>query len=201
MQYTIFDTPILSALLHWYARVHLRIFGWRKEGQPPDAPKFVMIAAPHTTNWELPTALMMAFALRIKIYWMGKDSLFKFPFGGLLRWLGGIPVNRRESTGLVARTVETFNEHDELIILIAPEGTRSKAGNWRTGFYHMAHGAGVPIVLGFLDYGRKVGGIGPVVNPTGDMDADMVRIRGFYAGITGKHPENSGRVITNLRGA
>jgi 1-acyl-sn-glycerol-3-phosphate acyltransferase len=201
MHYTIFDTPVLSTLLRLWAKTHLKLFGWRREGTLPDIPKYVVIAAPHTTNWELPTAIMAAFAFRIKIYWMGKDNLFRFPFGGLFRWLGGIPVNRRESTGLVARTVETFNENDELVIVMAPEGTRSKTGNWRTGFYHMARGAGVPIVLAFLDYRRKVVGIGPVVNPTGDIDADMREMRRFYADITGKHPENSGQAIVKLNNA
>jgi len=201
MQHTIFDTPVVSTLLRLWARTHLRLFGWRREGTPPDIPKYVVIAAPHTTNWELPTALMAAFAFRIKIYWMGKDSLFRFPFGGLFRWLGGIPVNRSKSTGLVARTVETFDENKNLVIVMAPEGTRSKTGNWKTGFYHIARGAGVPIVLAFLDYRRKVVGIGPVVTPTGDIDTDMREMRRFYADITGKHPEKSSRAVVKLKNA
>ena len=201
MQYTIFDTPILSTSLRWWSRVHLRIFGWHMEGEMPDLPKYVMIAAPHTTNWELPTALMLAFAFRIKIFWMGKDNLFRFPFGGLFKWLGGIPVNRRESTGLVAQTVQKFDENERLIILVAPEGTRSRTGHWRTGFYHMARGADVPIVLAYLDYGRKAGGIGPVVIPTGNIESDMREIRGFYSNITGKHPENSSGAAVGLKSA
>jgi 1-acyl-sn-glycerol-3-phosphate acyltransferase len=201
MQYTIFDAPVLSTLLRLWARTHLKLFGWRREGTPPDIPKYVVIAAPHTTNWELPTAIMAAFAFRIKIYWMGKDSLFRFPFGGLFRWLGGIPVNRSKSTGLVARTVEAFDENNNLVIVMAPEGTRSKTGNWRSGFYHIARGAGVPIVLAFLDYRRKVVGIGPAVEPTGDIDADMGKMRRFYADITGKHPEKSSRAVVKLKNA
>ncbi len=199
MQHTIFDTPILSSLLRCWAGVYLRIFGWRMEGRPPDFSKYVLVAAPHTTNWELPTALMIAFAFRMKIYWMGKDSMFRRPFGAFFRWLGGIPVNRSKSTGLVAQTVQTFNEHERLIILMAPEGTRSKIGHWRSGFYHIANGAGVPLVLGFLDYRRKVGGIGPVVIPSGDIESDMKEIRAFYAGVTGKHPQNSGQATIALR--
>lgn len=201
MQYTIFDTPVLSAAMRLWSRVHLRIFGWKREGQMPDVPKCVVIAAPHTTNWELPTALMLAFALRIKIYWMGKSTLFRWPFGGVFRWLGGIPVERGKSTGLVAQTVEAFDENEELIIVMTPEGTRSKTGIWRTGFYHMALGANVPIVLAYIDYGRKACGIGPVINPTGDIDADMREIRAFYAGITGKHPEKSSRTAVRLKRA
>ncbi len=199
MQHTIFDTPILSTLLYWWARVYLRIFGWQMEGRPPDFSKYVVVAAPHTTNWELPTGLMMAFAFRMKVYWMGKDSLFRRPFGAFFRWLGGIPVNRSKSTGLVAQTVQTFNEHERLIILMAPEGTRSKIGHWRSGFYHIANGARVPLVLGFLDYRRKVGGIGPAVIPSGDIESDMKEIRAFYAGVTGKHPQNSDQATIALR--
>ena len=199
MQRTIFNTPILSPLLRWWSRLHLRMFGWHMEGQMPDIPKFVVISAPHTSNWELPTGLMLAFAFRIKVFWMGKDSLFRFPFGRLCRWLGGIPVNRRESHGLVAQTVRTFNENERLIVAMAPEGTRSKTGHWRTGFYHIAKGARVPIVLAYLDYACKAGGIGPIVLPTGNIEADMKNIRGFYAGVTGKHPENSSRIAVGVK--
>jgi len=199
MQYTIFDTPILSSLLRRWAGVYLRIFGWRTEGRPPDFSKYVLVAAPHTTNWELPTVLMIAFTFRMKIYWMGKDSLFRRPFGAFFRWLGGIPVNRSKSTGLVAQTVQTFNEHEGLIILMTPEGTRSKTSHWKSGFYHIASGARVPMALGFIDYRRKVGGIGPVVIPSGDIEGDMKEIRSFYAGVTGKHPQNSGQAAIALR--
>jgi 1-acyl-sn-glycerol-3-phosphate acyltransferase len=144
---------------------------------------------------------MLAFAFRIKIFWMGKDNLFRFPFGGLFKWLGGIPVNRRESTGLVAQTVRQFDENDNLIIVMAPEGTRSRTGHWRTGFYHMAQGAGVPIVLAYLDYERKAGGIGPVITPTGDIESDMREIRSFYSNITGKHPEKSSQAAASLKSA
>ena len=199
MRYTIFDTPILRTLMHWWAVVHLRIFGWRVEGRPPDVPKYVVIAAPHTTNWELPTALTMAFALGVKISWMGKDSLFRWPFGAFFRWLGGIPVDRGSSRGMVEQSIRTFGENDRFVMILAPEGTRSKTAHWRTGFYHIANGANVPIVLGFLDYRRKAGGIGPTIVPTGDIEADMKAIRAFYAGVTGKHPERSSRATVTFR--
>ncbi len=199
MQYTIFDTPILSTMLRGCARAYLRVFGWRLEGRAPDYPKYVVVAAPHTTNWELPTALMVGFAFRIKILWLGKDDLFRGPLHAVFRWLGGIPVDRSRSTGLVARTVEAFNENDNLVIAMAPEGTRSKTGHWKSGFYHIATGARVPIALGFLDYRRKACGIGPVIFPTGDIEADMTVIRAFYADITGKHPQRSSRASIPLK--
>jgi 1-acyl-sn-glycerol-3-phosphate acyltransferase len=171
------------------------MFGWRREGKPPEIPKYVIIAAPHTTNWELPTALMMAFAFRVKIRWMGKDSLFRWPFGAFFKWLGGIPVDRSRSLGMVEQTIQRFRERERFVLVMAPEGTRTKTTHWRTGFYHIACGANVPIVLGFLDYRRKVGGIGPVIMPTGDVEDDMKAIRAFYAGVTGKHPEQSSDVI------
>ncbi len=200
MRYTIFDAPILSTLLRRWAGIHLRLFGWRKEGQPPAIRKFVVIAAPHTTNWELPTALMFAFAFGIKIHWIGKDSLFRRPFGTFFQWLGGIPVDRTKSHGMVQQIIQRFREHEDFVLVMVPEGTRTKTDHWRTGFYHIAVGAGVPIALGFLDYRRKRGGIGGVVTPTGDIDTDMRAIRAFYAGITGKHPERSSSAVIEAKG-
>ena len=191
MRYTIFDTPALNTLLRWQAVLLLKMFGWSKEGQIPAFRKYVVITAPHTSNWDLPIALALAFSFRIKVFWMGKDSLFRRPFGAFFTWLGGIPVDRSTSTGTVGRVVQTFRENEDLVVIIAPEGTRSRTTHWRSGFYHIARGADVPIVLGFLDYGRKVGGIGPVITPTGKIDADMKEIRVFYDGIEPKHPERS----------
>jgi 1-acyl-sn-glycerol-3-phosphate acyltransferase len=193
---TIFDTPLLNSLLHRLALLVLRALGWRLEGRPPSLPKYVLIAAPHTSNWDLPMTLVMAFAYRLSITWMGKDALFRPPFGGFFRWLGGIAVDRRQSTDLVARSVEELGRSDGLVMLIPPEGTRQRVRYWKTGFYWIAHGAGVPIALGFMDYGRKVGGIGPLVVPSGDLEADMVGIRAFYAGVTGKYPGDSGTADT-----
>lgn len=200
MRYTIFDTPILNTLLRWQALVLLKIFGWRREGQLPDIPKYVVIAAPHTTNWELPIALATAFSFRIRVSWMGKDSLFRWPFGAFFRWLGGIPVVRTRSTGLVAQSIQAFRENERFVLILAPEGTRSRTGHWRSGFYYIAKGTGVPIALGFVDFRRKIAGIGPVLlTPTGDIDADMRIIRAFYAGVTGKHPDKSSQAAVTAR--
>ena len=122
---------------------------------------------------------------------MGKDSLFRRPYKGFFKWLGAIPIDRSRSKNVVAQTIQKFNQNKTMILTIAPEGTRSRVKKWKTGFYHIAHGANVPIALGFLDYQRKVGGIGPVIYPTGNIEADMQSIRVFYDGVTGKFPEKS----------
>jgi 1-acyl-sn-glycerol-3-phosphate acyltransferase len=153
----------------------------------------VLIAAPHTSNWDLPYTLMVAFVLRLNIYWMGKEQLFKAPFGGIMRWLGGIPVNRQSANNLVASAVASIKAADgPLQLVVPPEGTRSKVRYWKSGFYYIAAGAGVPIVLAFMDYERKISGLGPVFYPTGDLQADMLRIQAFYAPFRGKNAAQSG---------
>jgi 1-acyl-sn-glycerol-3-phosphate acyltransferase len=191
MHYTVFDTPVIRTVLYWISRAYLKAFNWRCEGQVPDIPKFVMIAAPHTSNWDFPITMFLAFSLKVKVYWMGKRSLFDKPFGSIMRWLGGIPIDRSKTNNVVSSTIDVFNAHDNLVIIVPPEGTRNKVGYWKTGFYHIAAGAHVPIVLGFVDYRRKAGGIGPTILPTGDIEADMQEICSFYTGVTGKHPEKS----------
>jgi len=174
--------------LHRGARLILSLAGWRTEGRLPPIPKFVLVGAPHTSNWDLPFTLLTAFALRARIHWLGKTAIFRWPFKGFFQWLGGIPVERSRSDHLVEQSVQQFQRTDQLILTIAPAGTRRHVIQWKSGFYHIARGAGVPIVLGFLDYRRKVGGIGPVVYPTGNLAADMKTIRAFYDGVTGKNP-------------
>ena len=160
---------------------------------PANHPKCVVIAAPHTSNWDLPNTLMAGFALRMNLYWMGKSSIFNPPFGGFMRWLGGIAVNREKSTNLVAASIEAIRAaQGRLQLVVPPEGTRSKVRYWKTGFYYIAVGAGVPIVLSYMDYARKVSGIGPVFYPTGDIDRDMATIKAFYAPFKGKNPDQSG---------
>lgn len=166
--------------------------GWKVEGDAPADRKMVVIAAPHTTNWDLPFMLGVAMYYRISLRWMGKDDLFKGPFGWLMHALGGIPVDRSKANNAVAQMVERYAAADDLLVAIPPEGTRAKTRYWKTGFYHIANGAGVPIALGFLDYERKVGGIGDVLHPTGDYDADLDRIKAFYADIKGKYPTYGG---------
>ncbi|MDQ5987734.1 MAG: hypothetical protein CSYNP_03479 [Syntrophus sp. SKADARSKE-3] len=187
IHYTIFDTPVLKTMLYRAALIYMKIFRWKRGGAPPSFPKYVMIAAPHTSNWDLVITLILAFAYQINVCWVGKHTIFRPPFGSLFRWLGGIPVDRRQAGDTVAQSVQAFHKHERLIMIVPPEGTRKKVRYWKTGFYYIAHGAGVPIVLGYVDYARKIGGFGPAIKPTGDIHADMNIIKDFYKNIEGKH--------------
>ncbi|MEO7909433.1 MAG: lysophospholipid acyltransferase family protein [Roseiflexaceae bacterium] len=179
---------------HWLAKMVLRLFGWRAEGSLADHPKCVVIVAPHTSNWDFLVMLLIAVALRLKVTWMGKHTLFRWPFGGIMRRLGGLPINRGARHNMVQQAVNSFRAHERLALAILPEGTRKRTPYWRSGFYHIGLGAQVPIALGFADYHRKVGGIGRVITPSGDVDADMALIRDFYSGIIGKRPEQFGEI-------
>lgn len=189
MQQTIFDTPIINTIFYWASQSYMFVFRWKREGVAPDFPKYVMIAAPHTSNWDLVITLVIAFSFRLKVFWIGKHTIFKPPFGAICRWLGGVPVDRRRSGDTVAQIVSVFNKQEKLVMIIPPEGTRRKVHYWKTGFYYIAHGARVPIVLGYIDYKRKAGGIGPAITPSGNIDADMDIIKRFYQGIVGKHDD------------
>jgi 1-acyl-sn-glycerol-3-phosphate acyltransferase len=189
MHRTIFTTPLIKSVLRAGSIAFLKLRGWRVEGLlPPEAQRSVLIAAPHTSNWDLPYTLMVAFALDLNIYWMGKQSIFRPPFRGLMRWLGGIPVNREQSNNLVdasAKALRAFEGPVQLIV--PPEGTRSKTRYWKTGFYYIALGAQVPIVMAYMDYAHKRSGLGPIFVPTGDIEADMASIKAFYAPFQGRN--------------
>lgn len=178
----------------WLARLFLKLTGWEPEGERPTAKKYVLIAAPHTTNWDFPYTLALAQIFNINIRWMGKHTLFAFPFGGIMKALGGIPIKRHTRGNLVQAMADDFVNHDELALTVPTEGTRSRVQYWKSGFYHIARKANVPIVMGYLDYKRKRGGFGPAFYPSGDLKKDMDAIRAFYADKTGKYPENFGPV-------
>ena len=186
---TIFTTPVVNTVLRAFSIGFLKLTGWRIEGAlPAHAARSVLIAAPHTSNWDLPYTLMVAFALRLNIRWMGKQGIFRAPFGGVMRWLGGIAVNREQSTNLVAASAQAIREADgPLQLIVPPEGTRSKTRYWKTGFYYIAREAQVPIVMAYMDYAEKRSGLGPLFEPTGDVDADMATIKAFYAPFKGKN--------------
>jgi 1-acyl-sn-glycerol-3-phosphate acyltransferase len=189
MHHTVFSTPVLNTLLRAFSVGFLKLSGWKVEGRlPMGAEKSVFIAAPHTSNWDLPYTLMVAFVLRLNVHWMGKASLFRFPFGSLMRWLGGIAVDRSKSNNLVAASAEAISRaKGALQLIVPPEGTRSKTRYWKTGFYHIAQTAQVPIIMAYMDYANKVSGLGPMFQPTGDLEADMLTIKAFYAPFKGKN--------------
>jgi 1-acyl-sn-glycerol-3-phosphate acyltransferase len=166
----------------------LRLAGWTLSGCEPAEPKLVLIAAPHDTNWDLPFALCAAWALGLDLRWTGKKSIFRWPFGGVMRALGGVPIDRSNPAGIVGAIVDAFAARQELVLAIPPEGTRSRAPYWKSGFHRIAVGAGVPIICGFIDYPNRRVGVGGLFLPTGDPRADMDTIRSFYREV-GKLPE------------
>ncbi|NNM52288.1 MAG: glycerol acyltransferase [Pseudomonadales bacterium] len=188
MQTTIFETPVINTMCRWISSFILRMLGWKVVGSAPDEPKYVVIAAPHTSNWDFPYTLMVCFALRLRVHWMGKASLFPPILGGIMRWLGGIAVDREQAGHVVPATIAAFNRCHSLSVIIPPEGTRGQVTAWKSGFYRIATGARVPIAMAYLDFKKREGGIGHIFWPTGDMEKDMAEIQKFYEGITGKHP-------------
>jgi len=176
------------------ARGFLRLAGWKAEGTRPRARTYVLIAAPHTSAWDLVYLLALAWSLELRIAWMGKRQLFRFPFGPLMRWLGGIPIDRERGERRVDQMVEWLPRAGELALVVPAEGTRRYAPHWKSGFYWIALGAGVPIVMGYLDFARRRGGFGPELVPTGDVSRDMDRVRAFYADKVGRYPQQASAV-------
>jgi len=186
-----YTTPGLKSILTHISRFGLKVAGWKLVGVPPTEKRYVLIAVPHTSNWDFPITLAMAFVFDFKLYWFGKHSLFRGILGPIMRWLGGIAVERSQANNLVDNIIKEFKNADELVVAIQPEGTRSKVNQWKTGFYHIAVGANVPIALGFLDFKKKEGGFLPTFYPTGDMEKDITAIQGMYRGIAGKYADQS----------
>lgn len=188
MTRTIFNTPILSTILHRYAKYMMKRNGWSIEGKLPDIPKFVLIGAPHTSNWDAILFLAVIFSLRANVHVMAKAEAFRFPVAWLFRYCGGIPVDRKKSTGMVDQMVRIFNESEKFVLTIAPEGTRHQVVEWKRGFYYIAKGAGIPIVMAVVDGRHKTVRIGQVFHPTDDIEADMRTIQGYFAGASGIKP-------------
>ncbi len=177
-----------NGLSRAFGRLLFRVSGWGLEGHVPNLPKLVIVVAPHTSNWDFFLGVATLFSVGFKVSWLGKHSIFRWPVRGILRWLGGIPVDRRKSAGLVEQAVGAFNQHEQFLLAVAPEGTRRKVDTWRTGFYRIAEGASVPITLAYFDYGRKRVGFGPTMQPCGDLEADLETMQAFYRTIVPKHP-------------
>ncbi|WP_296233658.1 lysophospholipid acyltransferase family protein [uncultured Pseudomonas sp.] len=173
----------------WLGRSVLKLMGWRIEGELPKLDKFVAIGAHHTSNWDFVIFIALKFVLRLNARWFGKHSIFRWPFGGLMRSWGGIAIRRDRQLNTVEQATQAFREHDEFILVLSPEGTRKKVERWKMGFYHIALGAGVPIVLGALDYQNRRVVIGPTFQPTGDEKADLATMLAFFRPYVPKKPE------------
>lgn len=172
----------------------LKRIGWSAKNELILPPKYVLIAAPHTSNWDFLFGVLAMYALHLNVHWIGKHTIFIWPLSYLMRALGGIPVRRGSNTGYVDRIADLLQENDELGIVMAPEGTRAKTGYWKTGFYHIALQAKVPIVLAYLDYRTKRICLGRLLHPSGNLEQDMKLIRAFYQDIVGFHPEQQGNI-------
>jgi 1-acyl-sn-glycerol-3-phosphate acyltransferase len=168
-------------------RFLLWLGGWRLEGTMPDVPKVVVTVAPHTSNWDFVVGVSALWALDIKIAFFGKHTLFRGPFAKFMYSIGGIPVDRSASHGIVGEIVQAFNRSEKLVFALSPEGTRQLDKGFKTGFLHIAHGANVPICLASFDFARKVIGFGPLMTTTGDVNADLKRVEDYYRRIPGKY--------------
>jgi 1-acyl-sn-glycerol-3-phosphate acyltransferase len=176
------------------AKFILQQMGWTIEIQPTELKKYVVIGAPHTSSLDFFFTILFIYASGIKLNFVSKDTLFRWPLGGIMRRLGGIPVNRRARNNFVQQTVDEFNQREKFILAISPEGTRRAAEYWKTGIYYIALGAKVPVALGFIDYGRKAVGIGPMIFPSGDLAADFLPIQVFYTNMRGRYLHRQGEV-------
>ena len=180
----------MSGLARWL----LRLFGWKVIYAPPPVPKAVVIFYPHTSNWDFVIGILARSTIRLPIAFAGKDSLFRRPFGGLFRWLGGFPVDRGKRTGFIAQMAAEFERHPQFYLAIAPEGTRRAVDRLKSGFYRLALAARVPLGCAFIDYPRREIGIRDYLELSGDEAADLGRIAAVYAGRHGKHPGQEGRI-------
>lgn len=186
---------MLQTLSTWI----LRLCGWTVVGPLPAQKKYLIIGAPHTSNWDFPLALLALASLDLKFSWIGKHTLFKGPVGYVLKKIGGIPVDRRVRLGFIDKIVTLYNENSKMVVAIAPEGTRSKKDHWKTGFYYIAHRASLPIALGFVDYKTKRLGIGKTITTTEDIEHDFAVIREFYDGLQGKRPQQQSEITIRPR--
>lgn len=188
---TVFNTPLLTPVLRWIATAIWRLSGWRINGDIKAVDKAVFICVPHTSNWDLGVVLAVVLQQRLQVAWMGKASLFPRPIGMLMRWLGGISIDRAQASNTVEQMCDAFQRAEHMMLVIAPEGTRSRVPEWKMGFYHIALGAGVPIQLAALNGPTKEVFLGPLFIPTGDIERDMPEIMAFFEGRVGINPRHT----------
>ena len=188
-----------SALLRAIGRTVLRLMGWRIEGEIPDEPKLVIAVAPHTSNWDFVVGMAAMFALDLRLSFLAKHTLFRGPFAPMMRWVGGIAVDRASPHGVVGDAVAAFARADRRLLAIAPQGTRRPGARYRSGFIHIARGAHVPILLAALDYGARCVRFGPMSTPGEDVEAELARVEAFFAPVRGKNPRDTHAVLVPPR--
>ena len=181
-------------MLNFFSKSILKLSGWQLNVNLPEEKKFILIGAPHTSNWDFPLAMLVFWTLDLKIYWVGKIQMFRGPLKIFFTALGGIPVDRNSSHGFINQIAEKFNQTEEMVLTISPEGTRSKTKYWKSGFYYIALAAKVPICMGYIDYKTQKLGFEKLLYPTGNIEADMGIIADFYNNIQGKLSQNQGLV-------
>lgn len=178
--------------MKWLCRFYLSLIGWKTGSTlPASVKKCVLVAAPHTSNIDYPIALATLYAAGVRIRFLAKKNLFRFPLGILMRLTGGLPVDRSRHTNMVEAMIDMFSKNERLVLMIPVEGTRSYVKEWKSGFYYTALGAGVPIALGYLDYGEKIAGFGELFYPTGNYQRDLEVIQNYYRQFRARYPEKS----------
>ena len=186
-------------MLKHFANIILRLWGWKTEYKAPGVDKYVIIGAPHTTNWDFPLALLALVSMGVNFNWVGKHTLFRWPFGTFFRAIGGIPVDRSTGTGFLKNILEIYRIRHSFVLAMAPEGTRGVARYWKTGFYTIAVNAEIPILLGYIDYKKKMIGACRMLYASGDIDRDFAIIKDFYQDKQGKYPEKQGEIRIKSR--
>lgn len=192
-----FDYPArnCNGFAHWLGKTIIKVTGWRVAGAVPKSNKsMIIIAAPHTSNWDLFYLLGAAYSFRLSIQWLMKASVFVPVVGDFLKYLGGIPVDRSQRNNLVSELAKRINESDGIALVVPPAGTRGYTEYWKSGFYQIALAAKIPVVCGYLDYPSKEAGLGEAFDLTGDIKADMDKIREFYESKTGRYPDQKSRI-------
>jgi len=191
MRYTLFSTPLLTSLLRVFSRIMLKIIRWKVIGElPKDQHKYVLIVAPHTSNWDFMLFIFAVSVLRLKPNVLIKDSLFIGPLGWFLRFCGAIPVNRKQASSLVSYITSIYQQREEFVLVITPEGTRSANPQWKRGFHHIARSANVPILVVYVDSSERTIGVNGLVTPTVDIDEDMLKLKKFFNAKKGLIPGN-----------
>ena len=191
MRYTLFSTPLLTPALRVLSKIILKIIRWRVDGSlPVDQKKYVLIVAPHTSNWDFFLFVLTVSVLRLQPSVLIKDTIFIGPLGWFLRYCGAIPVNRRQAGSLVTYISGIYEEREEFVLIITPEGTRSPNANWKRGFHHVARAAEVPILVVYVDSAVRTIGIEGLMDPSEDVDGDIQKLKTFFDGKKGLKPEN-----------